>query len=185
MNFEDGVEVAEPAWNCEQKVNRYGSVPGLADEELADPFELERQVIREEFEPVLMLPESKAKNSVRPIVDEAFGVDWGAFATVDFDRIRPEFDKCRYKAEKLREQLKDTLIMLGTVSERLPKAQYRVLKYLRMGVIELDHISDMDMLAVAKLWLRAERLREEIDVLKKARWSRQRLQHEAWLEGLG
>jgi hypothetical protein len=100
MNFEDGVEVAAPAWNCEEKVNRYGSVRGLRDEELADPRELERQVIREEFEPVLMLPESKSKNSVRPVVDGAFGVDWGAFSTVDFDRVRPEFDKTRYKGKR-------------------------------------------------------------------------------------
>jgi hypothetical protein len=185
MNVEDGVEVAAPVWNCEEKVNRYGSVPGLADDELADPVELERQVIREEFEPVLMLPSKGLRHSVLPVVDEAFGVDWGAFATVDFDRIRPEFDKARYKAEKLREQLKDTLIMLSTVSGRLPKAQYRVVKYLRMGVIELDHISDMDMLAVARLWLRAERLREEIDVLRKVSWARKRRQHEAWLAALG
>jgi hypothetical protein len=185
MNVEDGVEVASPAWNCEEKVNRHGSVRGLPDEELADPVELERQVIREEFEPVLMLPARRSRHSVLPVVDEAFGVDWGAFSTVDFDRIRPEFDKARYKAEKLREQLKDTLIMLTTVSGRLPKAQYKVLKYLRMGVIELDHISNMDMLAVAKLWLRVQRLREEIDVLRSASWARQRRHHEAWLEGLG
>ena len=54
-----------------------------------------------------------------------------------------------------------------------------------MGVIELEHINDMDMLAVARLWLRAERLREEIDVLRKASWARERRQHEGWLEGLG
>jgi hypothetical protein len=75
--------------------------------------------------------------------------------------------------------------MLNTVSGRLPKAQYRVLKYLRMGVIDLDHIENMDMIAVAKMWLRVERLREEIDVLVKASYARQRRQHEAWLEGLG
>jgi hypothetical protein len=185
MNVEDGVEVAAPVWNCEEKVNRYGSVPGLPDDELADPYELERQVIREEFEPVLMLPESKTKNSVRPVVDESFGVDWGAFATVDFDRNRPEFDKARYKADKLREQLKDTLIMLNTVSGRLPKAQYKVLKYLRMGVIELEHISNMDMIAVAKMWLRVERLREEIDVLVMASYARQQRSHGAWLASIG
>jgi hypothetical protein len=75
--------------------------------------------------------------------------------------------------------------MLSTVSERLPRAQYRVLKYLRMGVIDLDHIGDLDMLAVAKLWLRVQRLREEIDVLRMASRGRQHRQHEAWLNGLG
>jgi hypothetical protein len=158
---------------------------GLADEGPEEPFELERQVIREELEPVLTLPNRQSQRSVFPVVDESFGVDWGAFATVDFDRIRPDFDKARYKAEKLREQLKDTLIMLRIVSERLPNAQYRVLKYLRMGVIELEHNSDMDMLMLARLWQLAERLREETDVLRKASWGRQRRAHEAWLAGLG
>jgi hypothetical protein len=65
-----------------------------------------------------------------PVVDESLGVDRGAYATVDFVRIRREFDKARYKTEKLREQVKDTLIMLRTDSKRLIKAQYRVLKYL-------------------------------------------------------
>ena len=32
---------------------RCGSVPDLDDEELADPSELERQALREEFEPLL------------------------------------------------------------------------------------------------------------------------------------
>lgn len=63
MNVEDGVVVAAPAWNCEQEVNRFGSVPGLEDEEFADPYELERQVIRGEFEPVLMLPQKRSPRS--------------------------------------------------------------------------------------------------------------------------
>jgi hypothetical protein len=112
-------------------------------------------------------------------------VDWGAFATVDFNPIRPEFDKARNKAEKLREQLKDTLIMLSTVSERLPRAQYRVLKYRCIGVIELDHISDMDMPAVAKMFLRVQRLLEELDLLRTASRSRWLRQREAWLARLG
>jgi hypothetical protein len=72
MNFDNGVEVAVPAWNCEQKVNRYGSVPGLDDEEFADPYELEQQVIRDEFKPVLTLPDHRSQRSVIPVVDESF-----------------------------------------------------------------------------------------------------------------
>jgi hypothetical protein len=74
--------------------------------------------------------------------------------------------------------------MLSTVSERLPRAKFTVLKYLRMGVITLDHISDMDMVALARLWLRVERLRDEIDLLRSASWARQRRNHEAWLAAL-
>ncbi len=63
----------------------------------------------------------------------------------------PEFDKPRYKADRLREQLRDTLIMMDTAKERLPKAKYLVLKYLRMGVIEREHIVSEDMREMARV----------------------------------
>jgi hypothetical protein len=50
-----------------------------------------------------------------------------------------------------------------------------------MGVIEHDQISAMDMLEVAKMWMRFQRLREEIDVLRIASRARKRRQHEVWL----
>ena len=100
--------------------NRYGSVPGLDDTELADPNELEREVMLEEWAPVLVLPVKGNRSGIRPVVDEAGGIDWGAFGTVDFDRYRGGFDKVRYKADKLREQLKDLVIRIGLVKERLP-----------------------------------------------------------------
>jgi hypothetical protein len=53
------------------------------------------------------------------------------------------------------------------------------------GGTELEYISDLDMLALAKLWLRAERLHEEIDSLRMASRARQRTLHEAWLASLG
>ena len=54
---EDEVEdVPVSALLHEERRNRYGSVPGLDDEELADPAELERQVYLQEFGPVLALP---------------------------------------------------------------------------------------------------------------------------------
>ena len=136
---------------------------GLPDEELADPDELERQVVQEEWGPVLMLPEKRRRWSIQPNIDESGGVDWGAFGTVDFERGRPAFDKVRYKMDWLREKLEDVLIMLGIVKERLPgKAKYLVLKYLRMGIIELEHVVNDDMLALVRLYKRAEQLRQEI-----------------------
>lgn len=78
------------------------------------------------------------------------------------------FDKLRFKVDKLREQLKDLVIRIGIVKERLPgRAKYLVIKYLKMGVIELGHISSFDMLCLARLYLRACRLRDEIGRLKK------------------
>jgi hypothetical protein len=158
-----------------QRDNRYGSVPGLDDSELADPLEIEREIMLEEWGPVLALPVKGSKNWIGPVVGESGGVDWGAFGTVDFDRYRSEFDKAKYKADKLRERLKDMLIMVSIVAERLPgKAKYMVLKYLRMDIIGLNNIINTDMLALARLYLRVERLRSEIRQLERTSEARRR-----------
>ena len=171
----EDVEVPESGLLRRECSSRYGSVPGLDDAELADPDELEREVMLEEWGPVLALPVKGNRSNVRPVVDEAGGVDWGAFGTVDFSRTMPEFDKVRYKADKLREQLKDLMIRIGLVKERLPgKAKYMVLKYLKMGVIELEHISSFDMWCLARLYLRARRLRDEIRRLEQVSEGRMR-----------
>ena len=170
----EGVVVPESALLRKERRNRYGSVPGLDDEELADPDELERQALREEWGPVLALPVEDRKSWIQPAVDESGGVDWGAFASVDFSRAMPEFDKARYKADKLQEQRKDLLITFSIVSERLPgKAKYKVLKYLKMGLIELEHIVNWDMWELAKLYLRIRRLKQEIAECREASWRRQ------------
>ena len=78
----DGVPVS--ALLSMERKNRYGSVPGLDDEELADPAELEREVVLQEWGPVLSLPVQGSKSGIVPAVDESGGVDWGAFGTVDF-----------------------------------------------------------------------------------------------------
>ena len=163
------VVVAESALLRRERKDRYGSVPGLDDSELADPNELERQVLRQEFAPVLALPVSGGRCSMRPNIDQDGSVDWGAFGTVDFDRCSGGFDRIRYKADKVREQLKNLLILLGIVNERIKtRAKYLVLKYLRMGIIELEHIVDNDMQALGRLYLRAKRMRKEIAELWEA-----------------
>ena len=169
------VVVSESALLRRERKNRYGSVPGLDDSELADPDELERQVLRQEFGPVLALPVSGSRCSVRASIDQDGSVDWGAFGTVDFDRYSGGFDKARYKADKVAEQLKDLLILLSIVNERIKaRAKYLVLKYLRMGIIELEHIANSDMMALAKLYLRAKKMRKEIAELREASEQRRR-----------
>ena len=161
----------------------YGKVPDLEDEELADPYELERQVMAEEWGPILALPVKARGGWVQPRLEGPSDVDFNAFATVDFDRLRPEFDKARYKADKLKEQLGDVLIMLSTVKDRLPgKAKYLVLKYLKLGLIDLDHIVSEDMRALARLWLRARRLQAGIAELREASRARRERRATAWLE---
>ena len=159
----DGVVVPGSALLRRKRRSKYGSVPDLDDEELADPGELERLAYIQEFAPVLALPVQSKSSGIRPDIDENGGVDWGAFGTVDFERTRPAFDKARYKADKLREELRDVLILLSIVQERLPrKAKYLVLKYLRLGIIELEHIASEDMIAVARMERRARRLQQGI-----------------------
>ncbi len=162
--------------------DRYGHVAGLEDQELADPVELERQVMRQEWGPILALPFQGMKQTFNPVRDENGGLDWGAFGTVDFERYRPEFDKARYKVEKLREELRDVLIMFDIVRERISgRSKYLVLKYLRMGIIHADHIINDDMQWLARYYLRAKRLQVEIARIKKAGWVRKVNMAKQWL----
>jgi len=164
-----GIEVPESALLRRLRPDKYGDVPGLDDSELADPDELERQILEREFAPVLALPDKAGRSSIRPNINESGRVDWGAFGTVDFDRYGQQFDKLRYKADKIAEKRKDVLIMFSIVNGRIKTwAKYVVMKYLRKGIIKLEHIIDGDMWALAKLFLRAERMRKEIAELREA-----------------
>ena len=179
-----GIEVpASPQLKVERK-NKYGSLPGLEDEELASPEELERMAVRAEWGPVLELPVSRKEVAFRPDVDED-GFVVGAFASVDFERIKSGFEKGLYKAEKLREQLRDTVSMFEMIRHRLPKSASLVLRYLRKGIIELEHISHVDTWQLGTLYLRARSLRKQILELEEASWRRRRRQAELFFDSLG
>lgn len=166
-----------------ERTNRYGTIPDLDEEELADPDELEEQIHLQEWGPILALP-VKTHHGWKPANYEA-GVDIGAFGTVDFERGRPEFDKARYKAEKLREEFGDVLILLDIVRERLPgNAKYLVLKYLKAGMITLDQINHFDMREFGRLFLRARRIQQEIFRLEDASKRRREQRLTAWLAAL-
>ena len=168
-----------------EQVNRYGSIEGLDDEELADPEELERQVYAEEWAPILALPKPKSTCDIKPAIGEDGRPDWGAFGTVDFERHSGGFDRARYKAEREREQLRDKLIMMAIVKERLPREASRsVLKYLAKGVITTEHIVNEDMLALAKLSLEVERKKAEIARLYEASKRRREREQERLLARL-
>ena len=178
IETEDNIVVPASVLVKVERHNGCGSVPGLDDDELADPAELERWVIIQEWGPILALPVQRRRCDIRPEVDESGHLDWGAFGTIDFDRIRPAFDKVRYKMDRLREELKDAVIMLSIVSERIPgRSKYMVLKYLRMGVIDIEHIANDDMRAIAKWYLRTRRLGKQIEELRQVRKRR-------WLQAL-
>ena len=105
VQTEDNIVVPESVLLRIERDMGYGSVPGLDDDELASPAELERWVMIQEWGPILALPAGGQQGGIRPEVDESGYIDWGAFGTVDFDRLRPPFDRARYKADKLREEL--------------------------------------------------------------------------------
>ena len=179
---EYGVVVPQSALMRRSSADQYGHVPGIPDEDLADPYELERQVYLEELGPILALPVSKKGAWIRPALDGDGAVAWGAFGSIDFQRMVPEFDKARYKADKLREELGDVLIRLHSVNSRVKdRGKYLVLKHVRMGLLDLDHIVDDDMWNLARLYLRARRMRKEIrDLVEFSRVRRQR-KLDAWL----
>ena len=180
---EEGIVVSESVLLQLEAEDKFGHVPGLADSELVGVHELERQVIRAEFEPILSLPVKKQRSWIQPVVEESGGIDWGAFGTVDFERQHPGPDKARYKADRLREKLQDALIMLSIVKERLPgNEKYLVLKYLRMGIIQMEHIVDDNVRAVVKWHLRCRSLRKEIRELEEAIRGRRERELERWSE---
>ena len=141
METENGVVVPASALLQRQR-NRYGSIPDLPDEELASPEELERLVFQQEWGPVLHLP-VRGGNPIKPNIDEYFGVDLGAFATVDFERTMPPFDNARYREDKLREQRRDVRITIDTIRYRIrDKNKYVVLRYALRSVINVADILD-------------------------------------------
>lgn len=151
---EEDIVVPESALLSVERDSGYGSVPGLEDEELASPMELERQAFLAEWGPILALPCKGFNGGIRPIVDEFGHLDWGAFGTVDFLRLRGPFDKARYKADKLQEKLHDHLFMLDLVRERVsPQARGRVRKLALDTDVDLDTIDDPNEWAYAK-WVR-------------------------------
>ncbi|MFC1763273.1 hypothetical protein ACFL6U_14495 [Planctomycetota bacterium] len=169
QDVDDLIVVPEPVSLKRQQVNRYGSVPGLDDSELVDPDELERQIIRQEFEPLLTLPIRASYGTHSWDFNSIYRTDCGAFGSIDFDRYRSQPDKHRSKANRVKEKLKDVVILFYIVNNKLqPMAKYVVLKHLHKGIIELDHIVHEDMRALARLYLRIKKMRHQIAWLKEA-----------------
>ena len=153
--------------------DRYGTVEGLDEDELANPAELERQVYQKEYGPILALPVKHKWHGPRPEMDEDGHIGWGAFGSIDWNRLHSftTVDKARYKADLLQDEFESEVIMVGIIKERIPgKAKYLVLKYLKMGIIDLNHIKNPDMWALARHCLRAWRLQKEIRSLRSFSW---------------
>lgn len=179
----DGVVVPESPLLKRQQANRYGSVEGLPDEELASPDELERLYWIQEFAPVLALPEKTARKSwIRPNIDEDGKIELGAFGTVDFDRYKPKFEKMLYKADRLSEEVANQCLIMETISARIKTvAKYKVIEYVKNGILDIGDIVDVDMYCLAERYMRTRRLIREIaELRKKSKEKRQEATEEFW-----
>jgi len=137
---------------------------------LADPDELLQQVMLDEWRPILDLPAPQPRNPIRPTVDESGNLDWGAFGTIDFYRLY-KFDKSQQKADELQEELRNSLIMFDMVKERVPvEARAKVIEYAQSDR-DIDDLDDLNMWSMAKWFLRARRIRQEIRQLRGQRRS--------------
>ena len=140
----------------------YGSVPGLDDSELADPGELMRLNVLEQWGPILALPAKPSKSHIRPTVDERGNLDWGAFGTVDFDRMFP-FNKKRYVVDRLKEELRNVLIAFDVLKEHLSEDERReVIRHVDMGK-DIDLIENWDQWFLARRYLQAKGIRRQIN----------------------
>jgi hypothetical protein len=150
----------------------YGGVPGLDEEELAEPQELARLAFQKDWGPILALPDPFRHSGFRPDLDED-GNPEGAFASVDFAREQRPFDKARYKEDRLAEKLRYSLIGRDTAMDHVPSpAGFQVLSYLRRGIINDNHIVDENMRAVVRWDARVREQQEEIRSLREFRWNR-------------
>ena len=182
----DGMVVPESPLLRTQQANRYGSVEGLPDEELADPAELERLYLIQEFAPVLALPEKKARKSwIRPNIGEDGKIELGAFGTVDFDRYKPKFDKMLCKADWLAEEVANQCLMMETISARIKTpAKYKVIEYVKNGILDIGDIVDFDMYCLSERYMRTRRLIREIAELRKKSWEKRQKSTEEFWESL-
>jgi hypothetical protein len=150
-------------------VSKYGSIPDLPDEELADPEELERQVFIKEWGPILELPVRGAP-TIKPNIDENGCADWGAFHTWDFERVSPKFDKVGYKLDRLREELHDAGIMISIIRRHVPRDKMnKTLELVGIGHLATADIADEDLRGLARFHLRARRILKEIERIQAQR----------------
>ena len=157
-----------------QRRRGHGWVRGLKNKQLADPAELERQVFLAEWGPILALPVDSSRSRIRPTIDEDGQVEWGAFGTVDFERLYGPFDKARYKIDRLQAALRDAVIMLEMVAAKLPGTVVSsLMAELRSEAIGLEDIDDMNQYFFAQRYLRVRSIKDQIRELRELRVRRQ------------
>jgi hypothetical protein len=147
-----------------QRRKGYGSVPDLDDEEPADIGELQRIVAWQMYAPLLALAGRKGRGG-RIRLDAGGEIDWDAIGPAGGRRRRPRPGVVRPvgQAEQLGAELAHVVGLIGLLHERVPgTAKYLVLKYVRMGILDVEHIESHDLRELAVLEARARRLQEQL-----------------------
>ena len=117
-----------------RRISEWMSKLGLMGDDDATPEQLERLAFMMDWGPIMELPVRNHRGQIRPAIDEQGQLDWGAFGTVDFERLRGPFDVARYKADMLQAELRHNVLMLEVLAGRVPvEAQIRILELGRIG----------------------------------------------------
>ena len=160
-----------------RRISEWMSKLGMTGDEEASLTQLERLAFMLDWGPILALPIKSSRGRIRPAIDENGDLDWGAFGTVDFQRLQGPFDIARCKADKLQAEVRHNALMLETLAGRVAlEAQNHILALGRAGRLDLDLIDDADEWMFARRYLRIRRLRNEIRELRELSWRRRWLQ---------
>lgn len=148
-----------------QRQRGYGSIPDLDDEAPADVAELERLIAWQQYGPILALPDRYGRGA-RLVLNAQGEIDWDRMRPAGGRRVRrasPDRQGAQQRAE-----LAHVLGLIGLLNQRVPgTAKYLVLKYVRMGILNMEHVTNHDLRQLANLEARARQLRDELAAVAK------------------
>ena len=144
-----------------QRRTGYGTVADLDDETPADIGELQRISAYEMYGPVIALP-GRGGRLGHVVLDANGEVDWEAIGPAGGRRRRAQ-PAPSGRAGELRAELARVIGLIGLLKERVPgTAKYLVLKYVQMGILDAEHVTNHDLRQLAKLEAKARQLREQL-----------------------
>jgi hypothetical protein len=144
-----------------QRPSGYGVVADLDEEAPADIGELQRIIAYQMYGPVIDLP-GRGGRLGHVVLDADGEVDWDAIGPAGGRRRRAR-PAPSGRADQLRAELGRVLGTIGLLTERVPgTAKYLVLKYVRMGILDAEHVTNHDLRQLVKLEAKARQLREQL-----------------------
>jgi hypothetical protein len=144
-----------------QRRTGYGTVADLDDEAPADIGELQRISAYEMYGPLIDLP-GRGRRLGHVVLDANGEVDWDAIGPAG-GRRRQRQPSLPGRAAELRAELGRVIGLIGLLKERVPgTAKYLVLKYVRMGILHVEHVTNHDLRELVKLEAKARQLREQL-----------------------